>query len=245
MRIALLADIHSNLEALCAVLDHAEERRALDQIWILGDTVGYGPRPNECIALLRRYPQIAITGNHDQAVLGRVDTEAFNDNAAFAAAWTSDTLNDASRAYLSGQPEVVRQGQWTLVHGTLRDPCFEYLYSPATAVVHLGLQTTVMGAVGHAHVPLVARLTEGATVTFERLEDGASVEIDERARAVINPGGVGQPRDGDPRAAYALLDDAAGVVTFHRVSYDIAITQRAMAGAGLPQPLIERLSVGR
>ncbi|MSQ62170.1 MAG: metallophosphoesterase [Dehalococcoidia bacterium] len=235
MRIALLADMHSNLE----------ERRGLDQLWLLGYTAGYGPRPNECIALLRRYPQIAIAGNHDQTALGRLDTAWFNANAARAEEWTADVLDDVSREYLAGHPEILRQGLWTLVHGTLHNPVFEYLDSPTTAAAHLRAQLEAMRAVGHTYVPLFARPAEDAPVTFQRLEDGAVREIDERVRAVINLDGVGQPSDDDHRSAYALLDDADGVIIFHRIAYDIASTQRDMAEAGLPRPLSERLSVGR
>ena len=252
MRIALLGDIHSNLAALRAVLDHAEARHPVDRLWVLGDTVGYGPHPNECIALLRRYAQDAVVGNHDLAALGRLDTSTFNSYARVASAWTADALNDDSRLYLEAQPEVVvprkddGRDDWTLVHGTLRDPVVEYLFSPAAALAHLRLQTTPFGAVGHTHIPAIAQLDGGeGLATFAALLDGAVIELDGGGRVVLNPGGVGQPRDGDPRAAYALYDDGAGVVTFHRVPYDIAATQRAMETAGLPRPLIDRLSVGR
>ncbi len=252
MRIALLGDIHSNLAALRAVLDHAEDRRPVDRLWLLGDTVGYGPHPNECIALLRRYAQDAVAGNHDLAALGRIDTSTFNTYALAATAWTADALNGDSRAYLETQPEVLvprkedGKDDWTLVHGTLRDPVVEYLYSPAAALAHLRLQTTPFGAVGHTHIPAIAQLADGGErPTFATLPDGAVIELDGGGRVVLNPGGVGQPRDGDPRAAYALYDADAGVVTFHRVPYDIAATQRAMEAAGLPRLLINRLSLGR
>ncbi len=245
MRIALLADVHSNLVALRAVLDHAEARRPVDGLWLLGDTVGYGPQPNECIALLRRYPQEAVVGNHDLAALGQIDTSSFNPWAAAAAEWTAAALDHDSRAYLSAQPEVKQIGDWTLVHGTLRDPVVEYLYTSEAALAHLRLQTTRFGLVGHTHVPAIAMLEGEDRVRFDATPDGTIVELDGAGRTVMNPGGVGQPRDGDPRAAYALYDSDAGSVAFHRVPYDIVATQRAMERAGLPRPLIDRLSFGR
>lgn len=247
MRIALLADVHSNLAALRAVLDHAEAERAIDRIWLLGDTVGYGPQPNECVALLRRYPQEAVAGNHDLAALGRLDPSDFNTVAREAAAWTGRALDDVSRAYLEAMPEVIEADAHTLVHGTLRDPVIEYLYTPEVALAHLRLQKTALGFVGHTHVPATAMLAglDATAAVFRFMADGESLATRGLVRAVVNPGGVGQPRDGDPRAAYALFDDEAGVVTFHRVPYDIVATQRAMERAGLPRPLIERLARGR
>ena len=246
MHIALLADIHANLAALHAALDHAEARHPVDRLWVLGDTVGYGPRPNECIALLRRYPHDAISGNHDLAALGRMETTWFNEPAAEAAAWTARSLSDESRQFLESLPEVVTSGEWTLVHGTLREPATEYLFSTSAATAHLDLQSTPFCAVGHTHIPTLAYVPPDALyATIGGVPEGTVLDRGQEQPAVLNPGGIGQPRDGDPRSAYALLDTDAGTVTFHRVPYDIAATQQAMTEAALPQRLIDRLSVGR
>ncbi|MDO8612945.1 MAG: metallophosphoesterase family protein [Dehalococcoidia bacterium] len=287
MRIAIVSDVHANLAALEAVLRHAQAPGPIDGIWCLGDTVGYGPQPSQCVARLREAGATLVAGNHDRAATGKMGTEEFNPDAATAALWTRDHLEDAA-AYLDSLPEVARasaaQGrpdrigappekgrsaglkaappetelnagpkpgahaeEFTLVHGTLRWPLWEYLYSYEAARAHLERQETPFSLVGHTHVPML--VAEGAE--FEHgcemyyLEDGGSVPLTEERRLVVNPGGVGQPRDGDPRAAYAIYDTDARTVTVHRVEYDIGATQALMEAAGLPRRLIDRLAVGR
>jgi predicted phosphodiesterase len=246
MRIAIVADIHSNLDALETVFRHAEEQKALEQVWCLGDTVGYGPEPNACLALLRRHNALTVPGNHDLAAIGLLSTEDFNPDAAAAAAWTALQIAPDERAYFESLPHVVRQGEFTLVHGSLRWPIWEYLYTPEVAVAHLELQETPYSVVGHTHVPLLVKedqsSPDGCLLTY--LEDGTALELRDR-RLVINPGSVGQPRDGDPRTSYAIYDDTERTVTVHRLEYDIAATQQKMEAAGLPAWLIRRLSRGR
>ena len=246
MRIAIVADIHANLAAFEAVLRHAEADGRIDALWCLGDTVGYGPHPNECLALLGRYEHRAVAGNHDLAACGRMGTEEFNGAAAAAAKWTAEQLQESSRSYVQGLPMVVSEGDFTLVHGSLRWPEWEYLLSSEEAQAHLELQRTPYGLVGHSHLPFVCLEEEGSRSAGAPVSavDGQAVELGSQ-RLILNPGGVGQPRDGDPRAAYALYDSDAGVVTFFRVEYDIAATQWAMEAAGLPARLSERLSYGR
>ncbi len=244
MRVAIIADVHSNLPAFEAVLRHAEETARLDALWFPGDVVGYGPHPNECVALLRRYDHRAVVGNHDLASFGGMDTEEFNEAAAIAAHWTGEQLSEEAQAYLQDLPLVVREGDFTLVHGTLRWPEWEYLLSSEQARAHFDIQDTPYSLVGHSHVPFVCREQEGDLPKLRPVADGERIELGGE-RLVLNPGGAGQPRDGDPRAAYALYDSDASVVTFHRVEYDIAATQRAMEAAGLPRWLSERLSYGR
>ncbi|MFQ5880091.1 MAG: metallophosphoesterase family protein [Dehalococcoidia bacterium] len=245
MRIAIIADVHANLAALEAVLKHAHGQRALDGVWCLGDMVGYGPDPGACIQLLRQYDPICLVGNHDLAALSLLDTAEFNPDAAAAALWTARQLNDEERHYLEGLPQVVEEGDFTMAHGTLRWPIWEYLYSYEAAMAHLQRQETRWGLVGHTHVPmLVVADEEGQGCQMYYLEDGAAVQL-RQGRLVINPGAVGQPRDGDPRAAYAVYDADAGTITIHRVEYDIAATQKRMAEAGLPPRLIQRLSYGQ
>jgi diadenosine tetraphosphatase ApaH/serine/threonine PP2A family protein phosphatase len=245
MRVALISDVHANLPALEAVLRHAEARRALDQVWSLGDLVGYGPHPGECLALLRRYPFLSVVGNHDLAATGDLDTGEFNPDAAAAVAWTARRLTEGERAFLRGLPLVRLEGEFTLVHGSLRHPVWEYILGAEAARAHLARQQTPYGLVGHTHVPMLCvEPAPRQTPVVRWPEDGEAVMLTEQ-RLIINPGGVGQPRDGDPRAAYAILDLAARTVTFHRVDYDIARTQQAMREAGLPWWLILRLSYGR
>lgn len=248
MRIAIVADIHANLPAFEAVLRHAQAAGRIDALWCLGDTVGYGPHPNECLALLRRYEHRAVAGNHDLAACGRMGTEEFNEAAAAAAQWTAERLEADSRSYVQDLPMVVSEGDFTLVHGSLRWPEWEYLLSSEQAQAHLELQRTPYSLVGHSHLPFVC-IEEGGKPPRHvgapvPAVDGQAVELGSQ-RLILNPGGVGQPRDGDPRAGYALYDSDAGVVTFFRVEYDIAATQRAMEAAGLPPRLSERLSYGR
>lgn len=244
VRIAILADIHSNLEAFQAVLRHAEAGGAIDRLWCLGDVVGYGPDPMACIDLLRSYPHHMVMGNHDAATCGKMDTSDFNVAAARAAAWTARQLTDEGRSYLRALPPAVKDGDFTLVHGSLRAPIWEYLLSGEQARDQLDLQETPYSLVGHSHIPFLARERREGLPILEYLEDGRTVGLGE-GRFILNPGGVGQPRDGDPRASYALYDAQARTIALHRVEYDIAGTQQKMQAAGLPAWLIERLSVGR
>jgi predicted phosphodiesterase len=246
VRIAIIADVHSNLEALEAVLRHAEGENALGQVWCLGDIVGYGADPAACIALLRRLDLHCVPGNHDHAAIGLLPTDDFNRDAAAAAHWTAAQLSPEERQYLENLPNVVQEGDFTLVHGTLRWPIWEYLYSPEAALAHLQRQQTPFSLVGHTHVPMLVvadeRAKEGCQMYY--LEDGTTIKLGDK-RLVINPGGVGQPRDGDRRAAYAVYDADARTVTLYRLEYDIAATQKKMEAAGLPRWLIYRLSIGQ
>jgi len=240
MRSLVLADIHANLQALQAVLDDAAAAGGFDDVWCLGDIVGYGPQPSECIARLRSLSLNAVSGNHDLAAAGAMGTEAFNPLAAEAALWTAERLSAEEKAWLRELPQVSTVGEFTLTHGSLKDPAWEYLYSSAAAAAHLARQATDYGFVGHTHVPLV--FFEASRT----LSPGAGEVLDlSGTRFVANPGGVGQPRDGDPRAAYALVDSEARRIEFRRVAYDIAATQARMRAAGLPEFLWRRLPQGR
>ncbi len=227
------------------VLRHAEERRALDEVWSMGDLVGYGPRPGECLALMRRYTLHTVTGNHDLAAVGGMDTTAFNPEAAAANAWTAGVLTEEDAAFLRALPEVLVRDSLTLVHGSLRLPVWEYLFSSEPAIEHFKLQQTPYSFVGHTHLPMVfEEVPNRRQPIIWPLSDGDVLELGER-RLIINPGGLGQPRDGDPRAAYAIYDTDERTVSLFRVAYDIEATQRAMSAAGLPERLIRRLSFGR
>ena len=242
MRFAILADIHSNLAAFEAVLRHANGRGGFDKIWCLGDVVGYGPDPHECIERLRQFKPVCIAGNHDWAAIGKMDTSEFNPVAAIAAHWTAEQLTAEDKDYLRDLPLTLQENGFTLAHGSPREPIWEYLLSSEAAQENFSYFETAHCLVGHSHVPLVFELTRNKAVYKEFGE--APLKLKEK-RMIINPGGVGQPRDGDPRASYAIYDTETKAVYHYRVEYDIPATQKKMAERGLPTPLILRLGVGR
>jgi predicted phosphodiesterase len=239
--ILVVADVHANLDAFEAVIARAESLARVDAIWSLGDVIGYGPEPRECLALLRSYQHVCVAGNHDLAAARLLTTADFNPAAAEAAVWSADQLTASDREYLAGLRDVEKLGDFTLVHGALWDPIWAYLVSGESARRHLALQSTPYGFVGHSHLPLVY---SDSGRHGEALDDGSVLALRD-SRWVANPGSAGQPRDGDPRAAFALLDPDAREIRFHRVRYDIELTQAKMRAAGLPESLVERLSHGR
>jgi len=243
MRVLLLSDIHANLPALEAVLADAEGS-GVESVWVLGDIVGYGADPNAVVELLRKAGASAVLGNHDAAALGRVGTESFNPLAAEAARWTASVLGPESRAWLESLPEVRREHGVTLCHGTLREPLWEYLFTAEAARAHFALQTTGLSIVGHTHVPLLL-VERGGEIEALRPKAGERLRLPSTGRACLNPGSVGQPRDGDPRAAYALLDLSEGWFELRRAAYPVSEAQRRIRAAGLPEPLALRLALGR
>jgi diadenosine tetraphosphatase ApaH/serine/threonine PP2A family protein phosphatase len=246
MRIALLSDVHANLAALEAVL---ADLPVVDEVWVLGDTVGYGPQPNEVIATLQAMGARSVLGNHDGAAIGTVDPAYFNPDARAAIEWTAGAIDANSRSYLATLPEVRRDGEVMAVHGSPRDPIWEYITSSSIAAANFDSFETRLCLFGHTHLPIAYRLVEGAVEAVPGLP-GDEVELG-ADRALLNPGSVGQPRDGLPDAAYAILelgdgeDGAGGSIAFHRVRYEIDRTQRLMRDVGLPARLVERLSYGR
>ena len=247
VRTLIVSDIHGNLAALEAVVRDAEAGGPIDGVWCLGDTVGYGPQPKECVEHLQSMGAIWVAGNHERAATGAISTDDFNPDAAAAAIWTAAQLSERQSRALDALPEVVTGGDFTLVHGTLRNPIWEYLYSEEAALAHLSLQETAYGLVGHTHVPAVAYQHPDWTERCRMYGVGhaETVRLSERGKMVLNPGSVGQPRDHDPRAAYAVFEADAGEILFSRVEYPISETQRLMTDAGLPRWLIQRLSQGR
>ncbi len=243
MRCAVISDIHANLAALDAVLaDIGEQAEA---IWCLGDIVGYGPDPNECVARLQERGIVSVAGNHDWACLGKLDLADFNLDAREACRWTAEQLSEASRAFLEGLPLSLVFDEWTLVHGSPREPIWEYLTSPGAVLENLPFLQTRLCLVGHTHVPLAFHVPDGETLTCRRrwLLDGDELSL-QSGRWILNPGGIGQPRDGDPRAAYLLVDTETLAAEMRRVPYPVETTQRRMLEAGLPANLIQRLSFG-
>jgi len=239
MRVAVLSDVHGNLIALEAVLAAAGQ---VDAVWHLGDTVGYGPDPNGVVRRLREIGAIGVRGNHDAAAVGGSEIEWFNPDARRAMEWTREALAPDAREWLERLPERRIEAGVELVHGSLRQPIWEYVTTTSTAAANIGLLTTHLGLHGHTHVP-VAWLELDDQVQLLRRGPGSDLTLDGR-RALVNPGSVGQPRDGDPTASYLLLDPEAERMEWRRVAYDIGAVQEAMRTAKLPSFLVNRLASG-
>jgi predicted phosphodiesterase len=243
MRLAVLSDIHANLVALDAVLEDLSTQPAVDQTWVCGDIVGYGPQPNEVIDRIRQNDVRAVMGNHDGAAVGLVDVALFNEAAAAAIVWTAGVLTDGSREYLRALPERRAEGELTAVHGSPRDPIWEYIVSAEVARANLAEFSTRICLFGHTHYPVLYAATDGA-VTRVATSAGSQTPLPD-GRLMLNPGSVGQPRDGNRASSYAVLDLHTGSVEFRRVEYDIQRTQQLMRERQLPSWLAERLSYGR
>jgi diadenosine tetraphosphatase ApaH/serine/threonine PP2A family protein phosphatase len=243
VRVAVISDIHANLHALDAVMADVDGARP-DELWCLGDVIGYGPRPNECTARVALRADVCLVGNHDLVVLGThgVGIEAFNEEAAAAARWTRAELADEARAFLATlEPLAVRNGV-ALFHASARDPVWEYVLDGESALASIQLAREPLVLVGHSHIALEIALVD-ATLTGGLARAGRVVDLSQ-GRRLLNPGSVGQPRDGDARAAWLLLDLGERRAEFHRIEYDVARTQQEMAAAGLPRALADRLAAG-
>jgi len=241
MRVAVLSDVHANLHALEAVLE-AVDREHPDAIWCLGDIVGYGPRPDECCRIVEERAEICLVGNHDLGVRGDADLEDFAPDAAAAALWTRGVLGDRAKAFLDRlEPSAEAEGA-QLFHASPRDPVWEYVLTDQAAGAALGDTSAPLVLVGHSHVPLAVTFDQGE-LTGRHAPAGTEIRISDD-RWLLNPGSVGQPRDGDARAAWLLLDLDAGQASFRRVDYEIAQTNEEVREAGLPAVLGERLFSG-
>lgn len=243
MKTLIISDIHANLTALDAVLEAAEGQGYKD-VWCLGDLVGYGPDPNECVERVRQLPNlVCLIGNHDHAALGKIPLERFNQDARATAAWTQDQLLESNKNYLLSLPSRVEIEDFTLAHASPRQPVWEYILDPQTAEANFEAFETTYCLVGHSHLPLV----------FVKQDNGRSPDmrsapweepLQMKPRMILNPGSVGQPRDMDPRAAYALLDREAKTWQAFRVRYDIDQVQQRMLKADLPERQVLRLASG-
>ena len=242
MRALILSDIHANLEALEAVVADAQTYGGFDVIWCLGDTVGYGPDPGPCIDRIREFDLVAVAGNHDHAAIGLIDASDFNESAKIAANWTANQLDHEQKEFLASLPLVAVQDTFTLVHGSLRAPIEEYLLDRNSAMGTLAILETQYCLVGHSHIPFRCLEIDGDVDFYDFTEDEL-IEMTNN-RQIVNPGGVGQPRDRNPRSSYAIYDSTENNLVRHRVDYDILKTQRKMVAADLPSRLIERLGHG-
>jgi diadenosine tetraphosphatase ApaH/serine/threonine PP2A family protein phosphatase len=216
-----------------------------DEIWCLGDLVGYGPNPNECVERIQDFPHLSLAGNHDWAALGKLDLASFNTDARTASVWTRATLSTAAREYLEELPTSTEQDRFFLAHASPREPVWEYILDSNLAYANLAHFTTPICLVGHTHIPIVFELNEEQERCETITEPFPNPLRLDAGRMIINPGSVGQPRDSDPRASYAILDLDATTWEFRRVAYPIEITQERMRARGLPLRLIDRLSLGR
>jgi diadenosine tetraphosphatase ApaH/serine/threonine PP2A family protein phosphatase len=243
-RCLVVADIHSNLVALDAVLDEVQRSGGFDELWLLGDIVGYGPDPSGCIERVRGHRCLCVAGNHDFGVTGSIDLAAFNPDAAAACLWTRSVLERPDIEFLRDLPRTVERLPFVLVHGSPREPLREYIVSAGQARdALLALDRVPHVLAGHTHVPSLFTMGSGGRVLAQPVRDNTVIGL-EKGRFLLNPGAVGQPRDGDPRASYALFDDAANVVSFRRVTYDVDAVSSAMREKGLPARLGARLHLG-
>lgn len=241
MRVLIISDIHANLAAFEAVL--ADAKGEWDTIWFLGDLVGYGPDPNECVALLREHDHTSLSGNHDWAVLGKLDTDNFNREAQIAIRWTRQAISRETHDYLAKLPPHLEKPQFSLVHASPRHPVWEYILDAYTAAINFDYFETPYCLVGHTHVPVIYSELESNSVQIAPPEYDVPLQLD-NTRLIINPGSVGQPRDSDPRAAYAFLDTEKLTFEHKRVEYPVEVTQERMRQYGIPTRLIRRLEYG-
>ena len=243
MRSAIIADIHANLAAFMAVLVDIKQQGKVEEIWCLGDIVGYGPDPHQCLELLRQTNHICVAGNHDLAAIGEIDTHQFNPDAITASQWTAKQLTPRDVVYIKSLPLAMKRGDFTLVHGSPREPIWEYILSISGARENFAYFNTKYCLVCHSHVPAIFKSGKDGACSFSKFLPDSAVGLGEE-RMIINPGAVGQPRDGDPRASYAIYDSEASQIRLRRVPYDITATQAKMVEQRLPMRLVARLSHG-
>jgi predicted phosphodiesterase len=242
MRVLIISDIHANLAAFETVMGDAKGE--WDYVWCLGDVVGYGPDPNECCDLLKTLPHLCLAGNHDWAALGRLDIRTFNADARKAVYWTQETLRSDNISYLDALPTTFVLGRYTLAHGSPREPVWEYILDPLIAALNFPHFETPICLVGHTHTPVIYRLmTDRGDTDAAQPVYRTQLELNGH-RLIINPGSVGQPRDSNPDAAYALLDVEKGIWEHRRIPYPINKTQEKMRRADMPERLIVRLEHG-
>jgi predicted phosphodiesterase len=243
MKLAVISDIHGNRHAFEAVLD-AIDGADSQELWCLGDLVGYGAEPDACVELARRHAAISLAGNHDLGVTGAIPLGEFSRGAALAAEWTQETITAETRGYLDSLQPSSEDEQVGLYHASPRDPVWEYVLSPLQAELCLDVQTHRVCLIGHSHVALSFCREPGTAATGQTRSDGEELDLSD-AEWLINPGSVGQPRDGDPRAAWLELDLDNWRARYRRTEYDIAGAAAAIRAARLPDSLAERLAYGQ
>jgi predicted phosphodiesterase len=243
MQVAIVSDIHANRHAFQAVLDDIARTEAAE-MWCLGDLVGYGAEPDACVQLARRHATICLAGNHDMAVTGEIALDEFSRGAEIAARWTQEVMDPRNVEWLRTLRPRDEDRSVGLYHASPRDPVWEYVLSALLAELCLDAQSHRVCLVGHSHVALAFVRREGELATGEPRRGGDELDISE-GEWLLNPGSVGQPRDGDARAAWLLLDLEARTAAWRRVSYDVSGAQAAIRAARLPDSLADRLSYGQ
>jgi diadenosine tetraphosphatase ApaH/serine/threonine PP2A family protein phosphatase len=243
MQVAIISDIHGNRHAFEAVLADVRSSTATE-IWCLGDVVGYGADPNDCCRLARAHAAVCLAGNHDLAVTGDLDLGEFSTGAALAARWTQEVIDDDHREWLRSLSPSGAAEDVGLYHASPRDPVWEYVLSALLAELCLDVQEERVSLVGHSHVALAFERPEGQPATGAARRDGDTADLS-AGEWIVNPGSVGQPRDGDPRAAWLLLDTGAWTAEWRRTEYDIAGAAASIRAARLPDSLAERLEYGQ
>jgi diadenosine tetraphosphatase ApaH/serine/threonine PP2A family protein phosphatase len=243
MRIAILSDVHGNLPAFEAVLGDIEDE-SVEEVWCLGDLVGYGAQPDDCVQLARDRCDLSLAGNHDLVVTGDIPISDFSASAATAARWTQETIADETLDYLKGLRPADADRQPALYHASPRDPVWEYVLSTWQAEECFDVMDARVAAVGHSHVALWFSRDDEGNMSGATAEAGGTQDLS-GGRWLVNPGAVGQPRDGDPRAAWLLLDTSTWTAEWRRVEYPIEEAARAIEEAGLPAVLAERLYSGQ
>jgi len=246
VRIAAVSDIHANLPALEAVLE-ATAATGVEEVWCLGDVVGYGVEPDACADLVRESCSVCLVGNHDLAVLGELDIGSFSESAAVAVEWTQGNIADRTLKFLRELAPSGERGGVGLFHASPRDPVWEYVLSGEQADAGMAANPRPVGLIGHSHVALFFNRPPGAGAEDTRgaqAGDGTLADLSEGSW-LLNPGSAGQPRDGDPRAAWLELDTQKLVARFHRVAYDIERAAAPILAAGLPSRLADRLYAGQ
>jgi diadenosine tetraphosphatase ApaH/serine/threonine PP2A family protein phosphatase len=241
MRVLIISDVHANLTALEAVLEHGNNREA---VWCLGDLIGYGPDPNECVERIANLTNsLSLIGNHDQAVLGEIPLSRFNSDAGAVVAWTQGILSEKNQAYLNTLPSKVTLEGYTLAHGSPNQPVWEYILDPNTADRNFEAFSTDYCFVGHSHLPIIfQRPYPDSFAISQPVNWNEPMQL--KPRMILNPGSVGQPRDGDPRASYGMLDTDAETWEMFRVEYDVKKVQERILEAGLPERQALRLMAG-
>ncbi len=243
MKVAVISDIHGNRHAFEATLEAVAASDAAE-LWCLGDLVGYGAEPDACVQMAREHVAVCLAGNHDMVVTGEIPMEEFSRGASIAAQWTREVITPESLAFLQGLRPQGEEGPVGLYHASPRDPIWEYVLSALLAELCLDVQSQRIALIGHSHVALSFVRAEGELTTGEARREGAELELG-AGEWLLNPGSVGQPRDGDPRASWLLLDLDRMAASFHRADYDIAGAAAAIRAARLPDSLAERLEYGQ
>jgi diadenosine tetraphosphatase ApaH/serine/threonine PP2A family protein phosphatase len=243
MLVAIVSDIHGNRQAFEAVLD-AIDASDCEELWCLGDLVGYGADPDACVELARRHAAVSLAGNHDLVVRGELPLEEFSRGAALAAEWTQRTISADTRAYLAGLKPAALDEAVGLYHASPRDPVWEYVLSPLQAELCLDAQQHRVCLIGHSHVALSFSRLPGELATGQTRDADDRLDLTE-GEWLVNPGSVGQPRDGDPRAAWLELDLDRWTAIYRRTEYDVEAAAAAILAARLPPSLAERLEYGQ